>query len=51
MKKHNIGYVLVPLFLCLGIIGGIFIGKYSSQHELSPEEIKFRSVLGLIRDQ
>ncbi|MDD6228181.1 MAG: S41 family peptidase, partial [Bacteroidales bacterium] len=51
MKKHNIGYVLVPLFLCLGIIGGIFIGKYSSQQELSPEEIKFRSVLGLIRDQ
>lgn len=51
MKKHNIGYILLPLFLTIGLVGGIFIGKYSTVHKLSPEEQKLRTVLSLIRDQ
>lgn len=51
MKRNNIGYILLPLFLALGIVGGIFIGRYSSDRRLSPEEEKLRTILGLIRDQ
>lgn len=37
--------------MSLGIIGGIFIGRYSSTSHLSPEEEKLRAVLGLIQQQ
>lgn len=51
MKKKNYGYILLPLFLSLGIIGGLFIGKRSTQHLLSPGEEKLRTVLGMIQEQ
>lgn len=51
MKKRNLSYVLLPLFMTLGIIGGIFIGRYSGSTHLSPEEMKLRAVLGLIQQQ
>lgn len=50
-KKRNIGYVLLPLVLSVGIVGGIFIGKYTSFNRLSPAEEKFRTILGIINDQ
>ena len=50
-KKRNFGYVLVPLMLCVGLIGGTLIGKYISSGNLSPEEEKLRTVLGIIHDQ
>lgn len=50
-KKRNIGYVLLPLVLAVGIVGGIFIGKYTSFNRLSPAEEKFRTILGIINDQ
>lgn len=51
MKKKNYGYILLPLFLSLGIIGGLFIGRYSSEQRLSPGEEKLRTVLGMIQEQ
>lgn len=50
-KKRNIGYVLLPLVLSVGIVGGIFIGKYTYFNRLSPAEEKFRTILGIINDQ
>lgn len=50
-KKRNIGYVLLPLVLAVGTVGGIFIGKYTSFNRLSPAEEKFRTILGIINDQ
>lgn len=50
-SNRNWGYVLVPLVLSLGIIGGIFIGRYSSMVHLTPEEEKLRTILGLIEQQ
>lgn len=50
-KKRNLGYVLVPLALSLGVIGGVIIGRYSTAHRLSPEEEKIRTILGIIEQQ
>lgn len=50
-KKRNIGFVLMPLVLALGVIGGIFIGKGSFRERKSLSEQKLETVLGLIRDQ
>lgn len=50
-NKKNIGFVLVPLLLALGVIGGFFIGKYASMQKLSPEEEKLRMILELIEQQ
>ena len=50
-KKRNIGYVLLPLVLAIGTVGGIFIGKYSAVSKLSPQEEKVRTVLSFIREQ
>lgn len=51
MKKKNYGYILLPLFLSLGIIGGLFVGRYSSEQRMSPGEEKLRTVLGMIQEQ
>lgn len=51
MKKKNYGYILLPLSLSLGIIGGLFIGRYSSEQRMSPGEEKLRTVLGMIQEQ
>lgn len=51
MKKERLGYILVPMFLTLGIIGGIFIGRYSVTRRSSVGENKLSTVLGLIRNQ
>ncbi len=51
MKKKNYGYILLPLFLSLGVIGGLFIGKNSTERRLSPGEEKLRTVLGMIQEQ
>ena len=50
-NKRNIGSVLVPVMLAIGVIGGIFIGKNVSLQKLSPEEEKLRMILGLIDQQ
>ena len=42
---------MIPLVLAIGIISGIFIGKKSADSRLSPEELKIRTVLNLIKDQ
>lgn len=50
-RKRNIGYILLPLVLALGMVGGIFIGKHVATSRLSPEEQKMRMVLDLIKEQ
>lgn len=51
MKKERIGYILIPLILSIGIVGGIFIGRYSANRRISAGEEKLRTVLGLIQGQ
>ena len=48
---RNIYKALLPMILAIGIVGGIFIGKYVADIQLSPEEQKLRTILGLIREQ
>ncbi len=50
-NRKNLGYVLIPLVLALGVIGGIFIGKYTSFQKLSPGEEKLRIIMELIDQQ
>ena len=51
MNKKNLGLVALPLLLTLGIVGGIFIGKYITRRTLSMEEEKLRTVLRLIESE
>lgn len=51
MKKRNIGFVLIPLVLAIGIVGGIFIGKYLTVSKFSPAEAKLRTVIDLIESE
>lgn len=52
MKNNkNLGLVALPLLLTLGIVGGIFIGRYITRRTLSAEEEKLRTVLRLIEHE
>lgn len=50
-KKRNIGIILIPLVLAIGLAGGVFIGKYLSVSRLSPAEVKLRTLLDLIDNE
>ncbi|MDE5808630.1 MAG: S41 family peptidase, partial [Muribaculaceae bacterium] len=50
-EKRNIGYILLPLMLCSGIIGGIFIGRFIEQRRVSPSQEKVQRILDLIESQ
>lgn len=50
-KKVNIYSVLLPIALAIGILGGIFIGKYETERKLTPGQEKLQTILGLIRNQ
>lgn len=50
-KKRNIGFVLIPLVLAIGLSGGIFIGKYMSVSRMSPAESKLRTIIDLIDNE
>jgi len=50
-KKRNLGLVALPILLALGLVGGIFIGKYITRRTLSVEEEKLRTVLRLIENE
>ncbi len=50
-KKRNIGLVLIPLVLAVGLAGGVFIGKYLSVSRLSPAEAKLRTIVDLIENE
>ncbi len=47
-NKRIAGLVALPLLLALGIIGGIFIGRYITKRSLSQEEEKLRTILRII---
>lgn len=51
MRRKNLGNVLLPLILAIGIVGGIFIGKYSEKRKASPEQEKLQTILSLIKSQ
>lgn len=50
-SKRNLGYVLIPLVLAIGITGGVFIGKYLSNSKVSPAETKLRTITDLIQNE
>lgn len=50
-KNRNLGFVLIPLVLAIGIVGGIFIGKYMSVTRMSPAEAKLRTIIDLIDNE
>ncbi len=50
-KKRNIGYILIPLVLAIGLSGGVFIGKYLSVSRVSPSEAKLRTIMDLIENE
>lgn len=50
-KKRNIGAVLIPLALAIGVIGGLFLGKYENHKKITPAQNKLQTVLGLIKTQ
>ncbi len=50
-NKRNLGFVMIPLVLALGLIGGIFIGAGLNKSHLSDGEKKLRSVLGIIDNE
>ena len=50
-KRRNIAAVLLPLALALGIVGGVFIGRYVTFSPLSPAERKLHEMLAVIRDE
>ena len=51
LSKKNSGLILLPLFIAVSIIGGIFIGRYISQRNLSVKEEKLRTILQLIKTE
>nr|MDE7496030.1 PDZ domain-containing protein [Muribaculaceae bacterium] len=51
MKRKNIAAVLLPLALALGVVGGIFIGRYITVSPLTPAEKKLHEILGIIRNE
>ena len=50
-EKRNFGYILLPIVLCAGIIGGIFIGRFVEKRRISPTQEKLQTILGLIESQ
>ncbi len=50
-EKRNLGYILLPIVLCIGIIGGIFIGRFVEQRRVSPAQEKLQTILELIESQ
>ncbi len=50
-NKRNIGFVLIPLVLAIGLAGGVFIGKYMSVSRMSPSEAKLRTIIDLIDNE
>lgn len=50
-KKRNIGFVLIPLVLAIGVVGGIYIGKYLTVSRFSPAEAKLRTIIDLIDNE
>lgn len=49
--KRNLASIFLPLALAVGVVGGIFIGKYEAGRHLTPEQEKMQTILGLIRSQ
>lgn len=50
-NKRNLGYVLIPTVLSLGILGGIFIGRVMERSALTPGQEKLATILSLIQDE
>ena len=50
-EKRKLGFIFLPVTLCVGIIIGIFIGKFVEQRKISPAQEKLQNILGLIESQ
>lgn len=47
-EKRNKSLIFMPIAVCLGIVLGIFIGKYITEQTRTPQEKKLRTLLELI---
>lgn len=47
-KTKNYGYILIPIVLAVGTVGGIFIGMLMGNRSLSPTQEKWATLLSLI---
>ena len=47
-KTRNYGYILIPIVLAVGTVGGIFIGMLMGNRNLSPTQEKWATLLSLI---
>lgn len=47
-KTKNYGYILIPIVLAVGTVGGIFIGMLMGNRNLSPTQEKWATLLSLI---
>ncbi|MDE5875417.1 MAG: peptidase S41, partial [Muribaculaceae bacterium] len=50
-KKRNPALIALPFLVSLGVVGGIFLGKFMSSRSLSPEQEKLQTVLRLIQGE
>lgn len=50
-RKRNIVAVILPLALALGLVAGVFIGRYVTFSPLSPAEKKLHDMLSIIRNE
>lgn len=50
-SRKNISLASIPLLITLGVIGGVFIGRYITQRTLSEKEEKLRTVLRMIQSE
>lgn len=51
MNRLKRTYALIPLLIAVGVVGGIFIGRTLFKHNLTPEELKLKTMLGLIQNE
>ena len=51
MNKRNLLYALIPVFISLGLIGGIFLGKKFTKGSVPPEMEKLQAILDIIQGE
>lgn len=51
MNSNNGSKALIPLILAIGLIGGLFIGRYFSNQRITPAEEKLRTLMALIDNE
>lgn len=51
MKNKNLYPLTIPLFIALGLVGGIFIGRHLYEYRLSPQQEKLMTIMSLVENE